>query len=204
MAKEITEIPPPSAGGSPELAARAKDSGEDSLAHLVEILELFTRHQPSLVRALEVLDLLEEKGWLPALTYLLREWRAVYSNLSDFLARPGVERYLRNVTALGFYTLAELDPDEVKSAAVAINRGVRAAIAASRSDGKVGILDLASEMRDDNVNRGFRAVLGFLHGVGEGLARPPPQDGIGRREDGGAPGSSLGSAAGKIRGPIGR
>jgi uncharacterized protein YjgD (DUF1641 family) len=175
MSDPITEIRPRS-GDHPVVEQGMSLLDENVLAGSLELVRLLGEHREALKELLELVELLHERGFLRNANYLLREWHQVYMHLTDFMVRPGSEQFMKNLTAVAYYTLADLDPEEVKRFARGMNYAVKAASVASERERKVGIFSLSSEIRDDDVNRGLKAFLGFLRGLGQSLREPPPKD----------------------------
>jgi uncharacterized protein YjgD (DUF1641 family) len=114
---------------------------------------------------LELLRLLDERGWLRFSTDLLKEEEHVLSVLTERVGPGEVRRTLRNVEVL-VEAFRDVDPATLKALAAGVPRALDQAHRA-QADRPVGWLEVASALRDPDVNRGVRMVLGFLRGIGE-------------------------------------
>jgi uncharacterized protein YjgD (DUF1641 family) len=113
---------------------------------------------------LELVRLLDERGLLRFASDLLREEDRVVAVLSDRVPPDGVRRAMRNLEVL-VKTFRDIDPKTLD----ALARGVPGALEAARraqGDEPLGILAILRVLRDPEVNRGVRMVLGFLRGIG--------------------------------------
>ncbi len=119
---------------------------------------------------LELVRLLDERGVLRFSSDLLREEDRVVAVLTDRLSAGDVRRAIRNLEVL-VKTFRDLDPGTLG----ALARGMPAALSEAHRaerDRPMGIFEIVSTLRDPEVNRGVRMVLGFLRGIGRDA--PPP------------------------------
>ncbi len=151
MARPIRARPtvPSGAGTTPGVDAIASDLG----ASAESIRELL-----ALVR------LLEERGVLRFSSDLLRSQDRVIEVLTDRIDPATLGRSLRNLEVL-LHAFERLDPATL----AALAGGVPAALEEARraeADRPMGLLEIATTLRDPEVNRGVRMMLGFLRGIG--------------------------------------
>jgi len=123
----------------------------------------------SLRMVLELIRLLDERGFLRFSTDLLREEDRVVEVLTERLPPGGVRRAMRNLEVL-VGTFRELDPATLGVLARSIPGALKEAekAGAGRS---IGLLEIMNTLRDPEVNRGVRMVLGFLRGIGRESGR---------------------------------
>jgi uncharacterized protein YjgD (DUF1641 family) len=119
----------------------------------------------SLRSFLELLRLLDERGLLRFSTGLLKEEEHVISVLTERLEPGEVRATLRNVEVL-VRAFRDVDPETLRGLASGVPRALEEAHRA-QEDRPVGWLEVMSTLRDPDVNRGVRMVLGFLRGIGQ-------------------------------------
>jgi uncharacterized protein YjgD (DUF1641 family) len=142
----------PSAGMVTEVLAPELDASADALRQLLELLRL-----------------LDERGFLRFSTDLLREEDRVVEVLSERF-RPGdLRRAVGNLEVL-VRTFRDVDPATLGAIARAVPSALVEAHRAE-SDPAMGLFEMVSTLRDPDVNRGVRMVLGFLRGVGRSPSR---------------------------------
>jgi uncharacterized protein YjgD (DUF1641 family) len=113
---------------------------------------------------LELIRLLDERGFLRFSADLLREEDRVVEVLSERFRPEDLRRAVANLEVL-VRTFRDIDPTTLG----AIARAVPAALVESHraeSDAPMGLFEMLSVLREPEVNRGVRMVLGFLRGVG--------------------------------------
>ncbi len=113
---------------------------------------------------LELVRLLDERGVLRFSSDLLREEDRVVAVLTDRLSARDVRRAVRNLEVL-VKTFRDLDPGTLGALARGVPTALTEAHRAER-DRPMGIFEIVSTLRDPEVNRGVRMVLGFLRGIG--------------------------------------
>ena len=151
MARPIRSRPAPSSGSRP--AALAETLGPELDASATSIREL-----------LELARLLDERGVLRFSSDVLRSEDRLVGVLTDRLDPASIRRAVRNLEVL-VRTFERLDPKTL----AALTSGVPAALEeAHRAEGDrpMGLLEIATAVRDPEVNRGVRMVLGLLRGIG--------------------------------------
>jgi uncharacterized protein YjgD (DUF1641 family) len=118
----------------------------------------------SLRELLELLRLLDERGFLRFSADLLREEDRVVELVTERF-RPGeIRRALRNLDVM-VRTFRDLDPATLRTLAESLRGALREAQRA-QADRAIGLFEILSTLRDPEVNRGVRMVLGFLRGIG--------------------------------------
>jgi|GEM_PF-3097165 len=122
----------------------------------------------SLRALLELLQLLDERGILRFTTDLLREEERVLEVVSERFRPEDLRRAVRNLEVL-LRTFRDLDPGTLGALAHDVPAALEEAHRAER-DRPIGIFEIVSTLRDPEVNRGVRMVLGFLRGIGRGPA----------------------------------
>lgn len=148
MARPIRTRPEPDAAGAwpeelaPELA--------ESAASLREFLEL--------------LRLLDERGVLRFASDLLREEDRVLDVVTERVPPDDFRRAVRNLEVV-VRTFRDLDPATLSALAGSVPGAVREARRAE-ADPAMGVLAIVRTLRDPDVNRGVRMLLGFLRGIG--------------------------------------
>lgn len=118
----------------------------------------------SIRELLELIRLLDERGFLRFSTDLLRSEDEVVKVLAERFPPGELRRAVRNLEVV-VRTFRDLDPATIGSLA----RGLPSAFDEARraeSDAPIGLLDVLSSLRDPEVNRGVRMLLGFLRGFG--------------------------------------
>lgn len=123
-----------------------------------------TESADALRQVLELLRLLDERGFLRFSVDLLREEDRVVEVVSTRFRPEDLRRAVANLEVL-VRTFRDIDPGTLG----ALARGVPAALQESRraeGDRPMGLFEIASALRDPEVNRGVRMVLGFLRGIG--------------------------------------
>jgi uncharacterized protein YjgD (DUF1641 family) len=148
---------------------RARPSVSEEEVPVTEALspELASTRE-SLRELLELIRLLDERGFLRFATDLLREEDRVVEAVSQRFRPEEVRRAVRNFEVL-YRTFQDLDPETLG----ALARDVPTALAeAHRAEGDrpIGIFEVVNTLRDPEVNRGARMVLGFLRGIGRAPA----------------------------------
>jgi uncharacterized protein YjgD (DUF1641 family) len=149
MARPIRTRPVPD-GGPDSLAAALGPELEESAASIRELLEL--------------IRLLDERGFLRFSTDLLREEDRVVEVLSKRVHPGDLRRAVANLEVL-VRTFREIDPTALAGLAQAVPSALVEAHRAE-SDAPMGLFEMLSVLREPEVNRGVRMVLGFLRGVG--------------------------------------
>ncbi len=129
-----------------------------------DLVREIERSGTALVAALALVRALDEHGLLRLATDVVTEEDRVLAVLTERVPADTVRRAGENLRAL-LSGLRDLDPDTVAVLAAALPRGLREARKAER-DRAIGWLELATTLRDPDVNRGLRMLLGFLRGVG--------------------------------------
>ena len=117
---------------------------------------------------LELLRLLEDRGILRFGADLLREEDRVLDVVTTRIPAGDLRRAARNLEVL-VKTFRDLDPITLAALARGVPRALDESHRAERSQ-PMGFLEIARALRDPDVNRGVRMVLGFLRGIG---ARSP-------------------------------
>jgi uncharacterized protein YjgD (DUF1641 family) len=138
---------------------------ESTLADLAGELEA---SRESIREMLELIRLLDERGLLRFSTDLLREEDRVLEVVASRFPPAEVRRAVRNLEVL-VQTLRDVDPSTLQ----ALARGIPAGLDEARRaepDRTIGILAILSALKDPEVNRGVRMILGFLKGVGRASA----------------------------------
>lgn len=134
-----------------------------------EVLEPeITTSAESVRELLELVRLLDERGLLRFANDVLREEDRVVEVVTRRIEADDLRKAIRNLEVL-VRTFRALDPATLG----ALAQGVPAALDESHRaerDRPVGILEIISLLRDPEVNRGVRMVLGFLRGIGRGPA----------------------------------
>ncbi len=151
MARPIRSRPTPSSPGGP--AALAETLGPELDASAASIRDL-----------LELVRLLEERGVLRFSADVLRSEDRLVAVLTDRLDPVSIRRAVQNLEVL-VRTFERLDPTTL----AALTGGLPAALEeAHRAEGAppMGLLEIATAVRDPEVNRGVRMVLGLLRGIG--------------------------------------
>jgi uncharacterized protein YjgD (DUF1641 family) len=150
MARPIRARPRPTAppAGSPS-EALAPDL-EASVGSLRELLEL--------------IRLLDERGFLRFSTDLLREEDRVVEVITDRFHPGDVRRAMKNLEVL-VRTFQNLDPTTLSAIAQSVPSAFQEAQKA-QGDRTIGLFEIMTTLRDPEVNRGVRMVLGFLRGIG--------------------------------------
>jgi uncharacterized protein YjgD (DUF1641 family) len=118
----------------------------------------------ALRQLLELVRMLDERGFLRFSADLLREEDRVVEVVSTRFRPEDLRRSVANLEVL-VRTFRDIDPETLG----ALAKGVPAALKESRrseSDRPMGLFEIASALRDPDVNRGVRMVLGFLRGIG--------------------------------------
>jgi uncharacterized protein YjgD (DUF1641 family) len=142
------------------------DPSEEETAIAEALAPELAVSKESLRDLLELIRLLDERGFLRFAADALREEDRVVEVVSERFRPEELRRILRNLGVL-YRTFQDLDPETLGTLA----RGVPAALEEAHraeSDRQVGILDVVSALREPEVNRGVRMVLGFLRGIGRG------------------------------------
>ncbi len=119
--------------------------------------------------ALALVRALDERGLLRFATDVVTEEERVVAVVTDRLPPDAVRSALENARAV-LAGLRDLDPETLTLLSAAIPRGLREAREAEHGR-PIGWLELATTLRDPDVNRGLRMLLGFLRGVGR-ASRP--------------------------------
>ncbi len=124
------------------------------------------RSSAAIVATLALVRTLDEHGLLRLANDLVAEEDRVLRVLTDHVPAAEVRRAVENVKVV-VAAFRDLDPETLALLSAAIPRGLREARRAEH-DRPVGWWDLAAQLRDPEVNRGLRMMLGFLRGVGRG------------------------------------
>ena len=114
---------------------------------------------------LEVIRGLDERGVLRFSADLLREEDRVVQVLTERMEPGELRRTLRNVTVL-VEAFRDVDPATLRALSAGVPKALDRARAA-QDEKPVGWFEVAGALRDPDVNRGVRMVLGFLRGIGE-------------------------------------
>jgi uncharacterized protein YjgD (DUF1641 family) len=150
MARPIRNRPPPEEASS--------DAVTDLLAPDLEA------SAESLRQLLELVRLLDERGLLRFSTDLLREEDRVIEVLSERFRPEDLRRAVANLEVV-VRTFRDIDPRTLGEIARAVPAALVEAHRAE-SDAPMGLFEMLSVLREPDVNRGVRMVLGFLRGVG--------------------------------------
>jgi uncharacterized protein YjgD (DUF1641 family) len=118
----------------------------------------------SLRGLLELVRLLDERGLLRFSTDLLREEDRVVKVVTERFPPGEVRGALRNLEVL-VRTFADLDPATLDVLSRSVPGALKEAERA-QADRTMGLLEIMTTLRDPEVNRGVRMVLGFLRGIG--------------------------------------
>ncbi len=152
MAKAISTRPLPPANGSRRArtgasVSEALDASADSLRNLLELIRL-----------------LDEKGFLRLGTDVLRSEDRMISVLTERVDPADVRALVRSVQRLG----AVLGPVEPEAARWLGRRLPNALQGARQGEAEppLAALDILKALSEPDVNRGVRMVLGFLRGIG--------------------------------------
>jgi uncharacterized protein YjgD (DUF1641 family) len=113
---------------------------------------------------LELIRALDERGILRFSTDLLREEDRVIEVLSERFRPEDLRRAVANLEVL-VRVFRDIDPAALGGIARALPSALTEARRAE-SDPAMGLFEMVSVLRDPDVNRGVRMVLGFLRGVG--------------------------------------
>jgi uncharacterized protein YjgD (DUF1641 family) len=113
---------------------------------------------------------MDEHEILPFLRGLVERSDHLALELSDWITEPENERVLRNLAAL-YRILREMNPKDLQRIGDGVQRGLVLAREAMDRGEMIGLLSLRRTLRNPDVNRGLRAFLGFLQGLGE--SKPP-------------------------------
>ncbi len=149
---------------SPPEPAPPEGPLEELRPDLVESVE-------SLRALLELVRRLDERGVLRFSAGLLGEEDRVVEVLTERLPAADVRKAVRNLELL-VRAFRDLDPTTLAPLAGAVPGALDAARAA-QEDRPLGWLDVVSALRDPEVNRGLRMVLGFLRGMGRSTSGAP-------------------------------
>ena len=152
MAKAISARPQPPANGSRR--SRAGPALPESLEASAD----------SLRGLLELIRLLDEKGYLRLGTDVLRSEDRMISVLTERVDPADVRALVRSVQRLGA-VLGPVDPE----AARWLGRRLPNALVGARhgeTEPPLAALDIVKALGEPEVNRGVRMVLGFLRGFG--------------------------------------
>jgi uncharacterized protein YjgD (DUF1641 family) len=118
----------------------------------------------SLRELLELIRLLDERGFLRFSTDLLRAEDRVLEVVTERFHPGEVRRAMRNLEVLA-RTFRDLDPAILANLARSVPGALKEAQKA-QGDRTIGLFEVMSTLRDPEVNRGVRMVLGFLRGIG--------------------------------------
>jgi uncharacterized protein YjgD (DUF1641 family) len=118
----------------------------------------------SLRDLLELIRLLDERGFLRFSTDLLREEDRVVGVVTERFHPGEVRRAVRNLEVL-VRTFSELEPATLTALAQSVPSALEEARKA-QGDRTIGLFEIMNTLREPEVNRGVRMVLGFLRGIG--------------------------------------
>jgi uncharacterized protein YjgD (DUF1641 family) len=155
MGKPIKSVPSAvTAGGvKPELQA------------VNRLAELLVEYEESVRDALELLQLLEERGLLTFAVGLLRNYGEVFTVFSQWISGGNNLNHIRNLVEV-YEGLKLSNPVHAKRIVRALSRAVEYAAREDSKDKNMGLFALLRELGDPDVNRGIRIVLSFLRGLG--------------------------------------
>ena len=120
----------------------------------------------SLSELLAVAQKLHEKGFLRMLSTLLDKSGDVSRAFIDWMSEPDNVRFIRNA-ALLYGVLKDVDSEKLRRFAFGLNKALEVASAEMEKEKKVGMVGLVKALNDPDVNRGVRAMVGLLKGLGE-------------------------------------
>jgi len=123
----------------------------------------------SIRQLLDLVRLLDERGLLRFSTDLLREEDRVIEVLAERFRPEDLRRAVGNLEVL-VRTFRDVDPGTLGAIARAVPAALEEAHRAE-SDPVMGLFEMVSVLRDPEINRGVRMVLGFLRGVGHSASR---------------------------------
>jgi uncharacterized protein YjgD (DUF1641 family) len=152
MAKPIRALPSPT-----------EDEGTASLSEA--LASELNSAGGSLRELLELVRLLDERGWLRFASDLLRAEDRVVAVVTDRVDPADIKRVAQNLELM-YRTLRSVDPKLFAEFMNGVPGGVKEARRA-RSDSTLGFLEIVGALRDPEVNLGVRMMLGFLRGIGQ-------------------------------------
>lgn len=147
------------------IRAGAFDADEGRPVPVTEVLSPeIDAASAALRELLELIRLLDDRGFLRFATDLLRSEDRVVEVLAERVPAEELRRAAHNLWVV-LRTFREVDPLTLG----ALARGIPTAFDEARkaeTEGPIGLLDVLSSLRDPEVNRGVRMLLGFLRGFG--------------------------------------
>ena len=129
-------------------------------------------HREALLRTLELLRALNERGLLDAARATFEGSDSASRSLQDFLAKSQTLKLARNLKAL-YELLAALDLEPLLQPGPRPARPPAPGAPASAARPSMGLLELRRRLKDPDVSAGLDVVLEALAQVGRARHRPP-------------------------------
>lgn len=152
----------------PIIAFSKKEQGEGNTETVEKLADHAAKNFDGLKQAMELLQELQESGFLEAAVSLVQAKEKVAKIAVGQMVRPPVTNLINNAMAAAG-ALTELDPAMTQKLINGISAGMKKAEEGLNKGEKSGVFDLVKALKDPDTNRTITFGMNLLKGVGEGL-----------------------------------